>query len=172
MDVYTRIFSQVCFDVNKKVLTGFDALLDKDFNSKTHLFNGRYENLYLDKDKIPGLDIILDTAMEEAAKILDIDKNKLVSGFWLNSMRPGDVTTEHRHDDDDEMLSGVYYIKVPKEADKSGNLIITANYEKFEIQPEEGYFVFFSPATLHEVSENKSDESRLSIAFNFGLKST
>lgn len=170
MDLYTRIFSQDCLDVNKKVLSGFEDLVDDDFNSKTHMFHGRYENLYLEKEKIPGLDVIVDTAMQEAAKILDIDKSKLASGFWLNSMRPGDVTTAHTHDDDDELLSCVYYIKVPEDSDKSGSLIITANNENIVLLPKEGYFVFFSPATLHEVTKNESDEARLSIAFNFGLR--
>ncbi|MCW9031179.1 MAG: 2OG-Fe(II) oxygenase family protein [Gammaproteobacteria bacterium] len=170
MSVYTRVFSQASYDANKEITVGFERLVEDDFNSKTHLFNGRYENLYLDKEKIPGLNIIVDSAMDEAAKILNVEKRNLVSGFWLNSMRPGDVTTAHTHDDDDELLSCVYYIKVPKDTRNSGNLIIIDNNERIEIQPEEGYFVFFSPATLHEVSENKSDEARLSIAFNFGLK--
>lgn len=84
-------------------------------------------------------------------------------------MNPGDVTTAHTHDDDDELLSCVYYIKVPKDVSNSGELILMANNEKTVIQPEEGKFVFFSPATLHEVTKNESNESRLSIAFNFGL---
>lgn len=170
MDLYTRVFSQACLDVNAKVLAGFESLSDEDFNSKTHLFNGRYENLYLDKEKIAGLEVIVNTANEEAAKILKVDKEKLAFGFWLNAMHPGDVTTAHTHDDDDELLSCVYYIKVPKDTAKSGDLIITDKNESVVIPPEEGYFVFFSPATLHEVTKNESDEARLSIAFNFGLK--
>ena len=170
MTLYTRVFSQACFDVNNKVIAGFESLVDDDFNSKTHLFNGRYENLYLDKEKIPGLEIIVETAMQEAARILKIKPGKIASGFWLNSMRPGDVTTAHTHDDDDELLSCVYYIKVPGDIEKSGNLIITSKEERVVIPPEEGYFVFFTPATLHEVSKNESDETRLSIAFNFGFK--
>ena len=170
MDLYTRIFSQACFDVNKKVLEGFEKLSDEDFNSKTHLFNGRYENLYLEPEKIPGLDVIVKTANEEAAKILKLDKEQLAFGFWLNSMQPGDVTTAHTHDDDDELLSCVYYIKVPQDSEKSGDLIISQGSEKVVLPPEEGYFVFFSPATLHEVTENQSDEARLSVAFNFGPK--
>ena len=169
MDLYTRVFSQDCLDINSHVLSGFESLIDDDFTSKTHMFNGRYENLYLDEDKIPGLNIIVETAMEEAAKILKVDKEKLAAGFWLNSMRPGDVTTAHTHDDDDELLSCVYYIRVPEDAEKSGNLIITHNNENTELVPEEGYFVFFSPATLHEVTKNETNEPRLSIAFNFGL---
>ncbi len=166
MDLYTRVFSQSCFDVNKMVLEQFESLTDNDFKEKTHLFNGRYENIYLEVNKIPELKVIVNAALENAAKILNIKEEKLVSGFWLNAMAAGDVTTVHTHDDDDELLSCVYYIRVPE---NSGDLIITADNEKTIIKPEEGMFVFFSPDTLHEVSKNESAESRLSIAFNFGL---
>ena len=165
MDLYTRVFSQSCLDVNPDIVERFESLSENDFKEKTHLFHGRYENLYIETNKIPALELIMATAMEHAAEILKINKEKLQFGFWLNSMKPGDVTTAHSHDDDDELLSCVYYVKVPE---NSGNLIITKNKQKEIIKPEEGTFVFFSPATLHEVSRNESDESRLSIAFNFG----
>ena len=170
MQKITRVFSQPCLEVNQTVLEGFNALKEEDFKTKTHLFNGRFENLYLDPEKIPGLNVIVETAMQEAAKILNLDVNRLVSGFWLNAMRPGDMTTAHTHDDDDELLSCVYYISVPDDAEKSGQLIITHDDEQTRITPQEGMFVFFSPATLHEVTENKTQETRLSIAFNFGEK--
>ena len=167
MDLYTRVFNQSCFDVNETVLHKFESLNDDDFKEKTHLFNGRYENIYLDVSKIPELEIIVNAAMDNASNILNIETGKLVSGFWLNAMGAGDVTTAHTHDDDDELLSCVYYIKVPE---NSGNLIIIDKGEKIILEPKEGMFVFFSPDTLHEVSKNESDQPRLSIAFNFGLK--
>ena len=166
MDLYTRVFSQPGFDINKKVAEKFESLTDDDFKEKTHLFNGRYENIYLDVNKIPELKTIVNAALENAAKILNIKQEKLASGFWLNAMAAGDVTTAHTHDDDDELLSCVYYIKVPE---NSGDLIIIDNNKKTIVKPEEGMFVFFTPDTLHEVSKNESSESRLSIAFNFGL---
>ena len=167
MKAFTKVFCPACLDVNQMIMNKFEALNDDDFKEKTHLFYGRYENLYLDVNKIPEIKIIIDKAMEHAADILTIDKDKLISGFWLNAMGPEHVTTAHTHDDDDELLSCVYYIKVPE---NSGDLIITVNNEKIVIQPEEGMFVFFAPNTLHEVSRNESDKMRLSLALNFGLK--
>ena len=166
MDLYTKIFSQACLDVNKIISEKYKQLSDDDFKERTHLFNGRYENIYLEVNKIPELEVVVNTALEQAASILKLKKEKLESGFWLNEMNAGDVTTAHTHDDDDELLSCVYYIKVP---DDSGNLIITKNNKIYTITPEEGCFIFFSPDTLHEVSKNNSTQSRLSIAFNFGL---
>ena len=82
-------------------------------------------------------------------------------------MPPGAITTKHSHDDDDELLSCVYYVAVP---DNSGDLIIHTDNENLRINPEEGMFVFFKPDVMHEVTENLSSESRLSIAINFGKK--
>ena len=166
MDLYTKIFSQTCFNVNDVILKKYKKLKETDFKEKTHYFNGRYENIYLDINKIPELDIISSHAMKNAAHILNIKEEKLASGFWLNEMNSGDVTTAHTHDDDDELLSCVYYINVPN---NSGDLIIYEKDKKINIKPEAGTFVYFSPDTLHEVSKNESGQSRLSIAFNFGI---
>lgn len=167
MDLYSRFYNQACFDINESVATKFNLLSDNEIKEKTHLFNGRYENIYLEENKIPGLNIIINTAIDNAARILNIKKEKLASGFWFNSMSTGDVTTAHTHDDDDELLSCVYYVKVPE---NSGSLIITGKDKKISIEPKEGEFICFSPATLHEVSKNESEQTRLSIAFNFGLR--
>lgn len=167
MDLYTKEFNQACFDVNDLILENFKLLTDHDFKEKTHLFNGRYENIYLDVNVIPELKVIIQAATQYAVNILKTKKENINLGYWLNWMQEGDVTTAHTHDDDDEVLSCVYYIRVPE---KSGDLIITDNNKQTVIKAEEGTFVFFSPQILHEVSENKSQQPRLSIAFNFGLK--
>lgn len=167
MELYTRIFSQACFDVNQTLVKKIELLSDTDIKEKTHLFNGRYENIYLEENTIPELKVIIKAALEQAAILLTLKKEDLTFGFWLNLMAAGDVTTAHTHDDDNELLSCVYYIKAPQ---NSGDLIISEKNKKINIPPEEGCFIFFSPSTLHEVAENKSEQSRLSIAFNFGLR--
>ena len=82
-------------------------------------------------------------------------------------MTPGAVTTVHSHDDNDELLSAVYYVSV---AENSGNLIIHEDNKQHSITPEQGMFVFFAPDVVHEVSENLSSHERLSIAINFGKR--
>lgn len=166
MELYQRIFCQSCSDVNGKIIEKYDRLKEDDFEKKTHLFNNRYENLYIKDNKISEMKIIIKNALENAEQILNIEKEKLVFGFWLNVMNDGDVTTAHTHDDDDEILSCVYYVETPE---NSGNLIITKNKTEIKIKPKAGDFIFFTPDTLHEVSKNNSGQSRLSIAFNFGL---
>jgi len=135
---------------------------------RTHLFDGRYENIYLNEQHIPELSPLIEEATQLAAEILKVEN--LRAGYWFNDMPPGATTTLHTHDDDDELLSGVYYVNVPE---NSGKLIIYDDSDKnhpetIEITPTAGEFVFFKPDVRHEVSRNNSTKHRLSIGINFG----
>ncbi len=138
---------------------------EKDIK-RTHLFNGRYENIYIDKTLIPELTPALEFANQCAKKILSLSKN-LDIGFWFNNMPPKSVTTAHTHDDYDEMLSGVYYVTVPE---NSGDLVLFNNEDKKIIIPQQGQLILFKADCLHEVSINNSGQNRLSIGMNFGIK--
>lgn len=152
--------------INKQTHSEFAALKKSTEIKRTHLFNGRYENIYVDRNSISTLDEILHYVCKCAQQVLEITQ-PLDVGFWFNDMPPGSVTTAHTHDDDDELLSGVYYIKVPLE---SGDLILSNNGEKKIITPKEGQIILFRPDCLHEVTENKTEEYRLSIGMNFGIR--
>ncbi|MEK9134507.1 MAG: hypothetical protein AAB333_06565 [Pseudomonadota bacterium] len=80
-------------------------------------------------------------------------------------MHPGDVTFARTHDENDELLSGVYYIDVPPH---SGKLMLIDGARREEVPSRSGLFVFFAPEMLHEVTRNESDRPRLSIGFNIG----
>ena len=151
--------------LNAALKAGFLRHLDDPTIKRTHLFQGRYENIYLDESHIPELKTLLAEACTHAGYILQQDK--LHAGCWFNYMPPGSITLPHRHDDDDELLSAAYYVDVPA---NSGDLIIHAREGDITIAPEAGMFVFFRPDVSHEVTENKSRLDRLSIGINFGIK--
>ena len=168
MNIYQRITSKNGWCLNDKILEGFHKHYQGNDILKTHLFGGRYENIYLTEQHIPALGSLIVEATNHAEEILQL-KN-LRAGFWFNFMPPESTTTLHTHDDDDELLSAVYYVEVTKD---SGNLIIYEKSnmpapQKIEITPETGEFIFFKPNVPHEVTRNKSSLSRLSIGFNFG----
>jgi uncharacterized RmlC-like cupin family protein len=168
MSTYTRITSRIGQGINTAISAGFIANNEREDIKKTHLFDGRYENIYLTEQHIPQLTGLIAEAVEHAEDILQT-KN-LRAGYWFNYMPPGSKTTLHTHDDDDELLSAVYYVDTP---DNSGDLIIhqpgsSDPEDMITITPEAGDFVFFKPDVPHEVSENKSSDSRLSIGINFG----
>lgn len=147
---------------NAALLSQYLTAKDLENVKKTHFFNGRFENIYLDEKQAPLLHELKNDARNRASQIGDKPIRKL--GCWFNAMGPDADTTLHSHDDGDELLSGVYYVNVPK---NSGKLIIHAENEIIQHTPGEGQWVFFSPQTPHAVSKNLSDELRLSIAFNF-----
>ncbi len=151
--------------INTQLIEGLNAFIDEECTRKSHHFFGRYENIYIDKEKIPALSIILQTVISTAAEILDYDAKKLKAGLWFNVMNPGDKTTLHRHDDDDELLSAVYYVQV---AENSGTLQLKKNPVDIQVTPKAGMFVFFPPELPHEVSENLSQTCRISLGINIG----
>ncbi len=169
MTIYQKITSKNALGINSNIEADFLKYHNNTNIRKTHLFEGRYENIYLNEQHIPALKSLINEAVKLAEDFLDI-KN-LRAGYWFNYMPPGATTTLHTHDDDDELLSCVFYVNVPE---NSGNLIIyydsgDARQKKIEIKSRTGDFIFFKPDVRHEVSKNNSSDFRLSIGFNFGL---
>lgn len=168
VNIYHKITSGNSPEINSTIESGFMEHHNDPDIRKTHLFAGRYENIYLTEQQIPALKPLVKEALNLAEGILD--KKDLRTGYWFNYMPPGAATTLHTHDDDDELLSCVYYVRVPE---NSGNLIIyndpqDGGQNKIEIKSRTGDFIFFKPDIRHEVTRNNSTGHRLSIAFNFG----
>lgn len=163
-EIYS-VHSEILAQLNPVLLEQFLENYQRDDVERTHLFNGRYENIYLNETDIPELSELRNQACEFANQILGTEHIDM--GYWFNYMPSGAVTTAHRHDDDDEMLSAAYYISVPE---NSGDIIIQTNNEPLRVTPSEGSFIFFKPDMVHEVTENLSQENRLSIGINFGQR--
>lgn len=103
---------------------------------------------------------------------------------WANMHDTGGYNTLHLHPGN--LLSGVYYLKVPPEAGNivfrdpkyaaimtgiSGDQPFSRNFES--VQPTEGQMLLFPSWLEHRVEENNAEEPRVSIAFNVkvqGLK--
>ena len=157
-----------CLPLHKTILADFYAQLDAAQTSKSHFFGGRYENIYISEEKIRGLQTLLSHIKADAARILQTREQELKLGFWFNLMQQGDVTLPHSHDDNDELLSGTYYLQVPE---GSAALLIHHPQAPTRIEPIEGQYVFFHPAVEHEVTQHRAQTARISIGFNLGLES-
>lgn len=153
--------------VNRQIVAEFAALRDDPGLERSHFFAGRYENVYVPEERLPALAPVLAAARRAAAEYLQRPGLDLSVGFWFNEMGPGDVTLAHSHDEDDELVSGVYYVRVPE---SSGDLLLTQGAVSTRVRPAAGQFVFFPPDVVHEVTRNCSDQSRLSIGMNFGIR--
>jgi hypothetical protein len=127
------------------------------------MFAGRFENIYVPRQRLPELSALSDFVLAAASQILH--KSPLRHGFWFNEMHPGHHTTLHSHEEDDELLSAVCYLQCPE---NSGRLILHDDDAQIVVTPRPGLVVLFPPDLPHEVEENASRETRLSLAFNFG----
>lgn len=152
-------------DINRQIMDAYLQLREQDLIRRSHFFGGRYENLYLQRERIPAIGRVLVQAENYASTLLEKPGQKLRCGFWINDMGPNESTTEHDHDDYDELLSGVYYVQVPPD---SGELVIVDQHSRTFVTPQPGMFVFFAPNVLHSVNLNQSGERRISIGMNFG----
>jgi uncharacterized protein (TIGR02466 family) len=116
-------------------------------------------------------------------------ENKLEIAFkkpWITINKKNNANQTHTHAGAD--FSCVYYIKAPKNC---GNLIFYNNpyinygckYFKYKInnyneinslswnvEPKEGTLIMFPSYLEHSVEENKSNEKRISMAFDINIK--
>jgi len=162
--------------INGPLERAFTELGDGDFDRRSHFIGGRFENLYLKAERLPGLSNLLSFGLEQARVLLSSGRadwldepiradQPLRAGFWVNAMQPGQSTSRHSHEEHDELLSGVYYVSAP--ADSGDILFHDAPFET-RLQPQPGLMLLFSPALEHSVEINLSNRQRLSIAFNIG----
>lgn len=153
--------------INAEILAQYAAVRNSDEVRRSHYFGGRYENIYVNENLVPALQPVLSAARQIAGTLLSKSGPALSVGYWFNEMAPGQVTLPHRHDEDDELASAVYYVSVPP---NSGELLLNHAETQTALVPRAGQFIFFAPDLLHEVTENRSDQTRLSIGMNFGIR--
>jgi hypothetical protein len=151
--------------INRLLDDAIRRLRDPDYRHRSHFVGGRFENLYVDPDRIQGIESVLESALGCAGRILERPVDGLRCGYWLNLTGPGQATSEHTHDEDDELLSAVYYVTVPE---GSGDLLLYDGPARIAITPEAGTFLFFPPTLPHAVACNTSDALRISIGINIG----
>ena len=163
------LFQEFKLDQPGRLNTGlydrFMALGGTDRVRQTHYYAGRFENTYIDKADIPEIAVVLKVLQQQAAQLLGTTADKLKVGFWFNAMEAGQRTSLHHHDENDELLSAAYYIRVP---DNSGSLVLHEADRRITVQPEEGKLVMFAPGLPHEVTVHHGKGLRLSVGMNVG----
>jgi len=130
---------------------------------QTHHFHGRFENIYIPAERLPEFTPIFEFAITAAKRVLASDE--LRYGFWFNETPPRHRTSLHSHEELDERLSAVYYLEAPGNC---GDLVLHEDDARIHVTPRAGLLVMFPPDLPHEVEDNRSDRTRLSVAFNFG----
>jgi uncharacterized protein (TIGR02466 family) len=119
----------------------------------------------------------IESSVREFCKHLYADTVELnIRDSWVNYFNPGQY--EERHCHTPALISGVYYLKTNG---KDGNLTIFPStiglessgpkptqlgYSSVEYGPEEGKLILFPSWVPHAVKMNKTQDTRISIAFN------
>lgn len=123
-------------------------------------------------------------------QVLQIHDLKLdFHDFWINVNGKNDYNVQHNHIGG--FISGVLYVKTPENCGNiffvdpltsvrsayeynfhvSGRLPLNNVFSKsWCYEPKEGLLILFPSWLEHYVEPNKSDEDRISIAFNIGVK--
>ena len=97
-----------------------------------------------------------------------------VNEMWGNISQPNSFNWPHKHGSiSHSALSGVLYLKVPK---NSGQILFHHPADADFTFPnmtsyKEKHLILFPNFLVHSVLPNKSNEDRISIAFNTGRKS-
>ena len=119
--------------------------------------------------------------------VFDEESSMRMSSMWININGPGSYNYSHNHPGSD--LSGVLWLKSPE---NSGNIVFESPqsftqfrlieaysqkfkdenrvYDWFFVQPQVGLMLLFPSHLNHSVSQNKSNEDRISVSFNVSCK--
>lgn len=94
---------------------------------------------------------------------------------WANILRQGDWQRPHMHASTHNLISGVYYVRVPQEQPPHGcidfvNPLPVSLHHGYtpcqRIQPEAGMLLLFPPYHMHYVHPVSNAEPRIVIAFD------
>ena len=119
--IFSTTISDKKIDINA-ILHEFQK--NTKHHTHTHFINNRWENIYINPQKIPSVLPLLSKIISEAIKeyrarlkphqtlaipheLLGYEKNE----FWFNSALPGESTAVHNHNGK-AVISGVYYLQV------------------------------------------------------------
>lgn len=151
---------------------GYSASNMLGWHSKSHLF---------ELEAFQGFKTLTDTAVLEVAQAIGYGEIPIkAANCWAN-VNPK-YASNKIHDHANCLLSGVYYVKTPKD---SGTLMfydprsaktfykpLVSNFTAYTADAvahaaEEGLLLIFPSWLKHGVEPNLSDEDRVSISFNY-----
>ena len=152
-------------------LNQLSKLLLDNYSNKKELFDrsdrllaNRYEDSYC--PPCPLVDSIIEEMKMDfyAATKENID----VTNYWSHIHQKDMSTITHNHIP--SYVSSVLYVKIPENA---GHIVFTTRSNPYhtpkgsKFEPEEGVYYMFPSFLDHYVTRNMSDDTRISLSFNF-----
>ena len=157
--------------------------------SRTHYIGGYSSyssmcNLQVTSPNFADLEKKLRTHVKAFTKKLNWDlmgRSVKMTTCWVNSMGPSTYHTLHVHPS--SVLSGVYYVDVPRgssplklEDPRMGLLMASPPRKRAApsreqnyllIEPKAGQIILFESWMRHEVAPHRASKNRLSVSFNY-----
>ena len=124
---------------------------------------------------------LIDAIKDNVPRYEDPELGDLFISTWVNINGRDAYNRRHTHSDGINLLSGVYYVTVPK---NSGSIVFfdpkppifhsmadmryygQHKLHNHKIQSKENMLLYFPCWLEHEVEPNNTDEDRISISFN------
>jgi uncharacterized protein (TIGR02466 family) len=191
--LFSQIVIQDEIDIDTKKIQDYCLNMERNEESRVKSNRGGWQSDDLKKTEEEYL-MFLNQVISKGDMIkhhLRFSFDLELSNCWININRKKDYNREHTHPG--SLFSGVFYVKVP---DKSGVIAFVnpvqhlqnMHYEYWHLkygehipknkifsnqwayEPKEKAIIIFPSWLEHLVEPNQSDEERISISFNFGVK--
>jgi uncharacterized protein (TIGR02466 family) len=191
------LFPQVVYsnyvDLNTDSIEKYSYRLMRDDNGRkvSNVGGWQSNDLFLSDFNNQNLNDTIHSNIRSLFSSLSLKLDFFVTNLWININGKNDYNIIHTHPG--SFLSGILYIKAPK---NSGSVVfydptirVREGYneywhlkvgedlpgdhifaESWEYQPEKNLLFLFPSWLEHYVKRNESDEERISIAFNIGVK--
>ena len=173
----TPIWGFMLNDQNLQTLDYSEYILDladKEYSEKKSNMGGWQSRANLFED--PIFQEFNKSILNAAAGILKEYTNcePYLQAMWANINTKGNYNGQHTHEGE---LSGVFYCQVPENSGKIvlvnpavRSYISAVKNNNFTINPKRLALIMFPSWLEHYVEPNQSDNPRISISFNIGIK--
>jgi uncharacterized protein (TIGR02466 family) len=127
---------------------------------------------------------VVGATLQSLDPAVDLEKLQVTMNGWINVNPPGGYNGPHQHTD--ALLSGVYYVDVPRGRSEAGGAIEFLSphpvrllgglmkgsmfTERVRYQPRAGDMFVFPGQLPHWVHPNDSGKARVTIAFNAAVR--
>ena len=154
-----------------KSLLELDGLVDDILKLKSYRLDDNPVNSQYEDTRCPETPLVQEIIKELVEAFKGATGHDLILlECWSHIHEKNMSTRLHDHYPTD--VSAVYYVKVPKGA---GSLVFHPQSNKYHVgsipvEPEEKTFIFFPGHLDHSVSRNHSNETRISLSFNFKIQ--
>ena len=162
----TYMYMGTVEDINNEKISEWILNYKKNIETRNKTNQGGWQESISDHQD----ELVFKDYIQAIMKTLEVTqlKGEVTIHSWVNINEKGNWNFPHNHIGTD--LSGVYYVKVPKDSGQ----IVFFDPRKIEsamgVQPVEGNLFMFPSYLEHMVTPSESNETRISIAFNICTK--